>query len=38
MSSSGALVMRLAYGFAMQAIGLDGATASVVGRRLGISK
>lgn len=29
---------RPAYGFAMQAIGLDGATASELGRRLGISK
>ena len=30
--------VRPAYGFAMQAIGLNGATASEVGRRLGISK
>lgn len=30
--------MRPAHGFAMQAIGLDGATASEVGRRLGVSK
>lgn len=30
--------MRPAHGFAMQAIGLRGATASEVGRRLGISK
>ena len=30
--------MRPAHGFAMQAIGLEGATASVVGRLLGISK
>ena len=30
--------VRPAYGFAMQAIGLDGATASEVGRMLGISK
>src|SRR5258706_14260221 len=30
--------VRPAYGFAMQAIGRDGATASEVGRRLGISK
>jgi DNA-binding MarR family transcriptional regulator len=30
--------VRPAYGFAMQAIGLSGATASEVGRRLGISK
>jgi len=30
--------MRPAHGFAMQAIGLDGATATDVGRRLGISK
>ncbi len=30
--------MRPAYGFTMQAIGLDGATASEVGRRLGVSK
>lgn len=30
--------MRPAHGFAMQAIGPDGATASDVGRRLGVSK
>jgi DNA-binding MarR family transcriptional regulator len=30
--------VRPAYGFAMQAIGLRGATATEVGRRLGISK
>ena len=30
--------VRPAYGFAMQAIGRDGATASELGRRLGISK
>ncbi len=30
--------VRPAYGFAMQAIGLDGATASDLGRWLGISK
>ena len=30
--------VRPAHGFAMQAIGLDGATASEVGRRLGVSK
>src|SRR5580698_1488677 len=30
--------VRPAYGFAMQAIGLDGATATEIGRRLGISK
>ncbi len=30
--------VRPAYGFAMQAIGQDGATATEVGRRLGISK
>ena len=30
--------VRPAYGFAMQAIGLDGATATEVGRLLGISK
>src|SRR6516162_11092423 len=30
--------VRPAYGFAMQAIGRQGATASEVGRRLGISK
>jgi DNA-binding MarR family transcriptional regulator len=30
--------MRPAHGFAMQAIGLDGATATEVGSRLGISK
>ena len=29
---------RPVHGFAMQAIGLDGATASEVGRRLGVSK
>lgn len=30
--------MRPAYGFAMQAIGTPGATATEVGRRLGVSK
>jgi DNA-binding MarR family transcriptional regulator len=30
--------VRPVYGFAMQAIGADGATASEVGRRLGVSK
>ena len=30
--------VRPAYGFAMQAIGRDGATASGLGRRLGVSK
>jgi DNA-binding MarR family transcriptional regulator len=30
--------VRPAYGFAMQAIGLDGATATDLGRRLGITK
>ena len=30
--------VRPAYGFAMQAIGAQGATASEVGRRLGVSK
>jgi len=30
--------MRPAHGFAMQAIGLQGATATEVGRRLGVSK
>jgi DNA-binding MarR family transcriptional regulator len=30
--------MRPAYGFALQAIGSDGATVSEVGRRLGVSK
>jgi DNA-binding MarR family transcriptional regulator len=30
--------VRPAYGFAMQAIGHDGATASELGRRLGVSK
>ncbi|HEY2063964.1 MAG TPA: MarR family transcriptional regulator [Amycolatopsis sp.] len=30
--------VRPAYGFAMQAIGLNGATASELGRRLGVSK
>jgi DNA-binding MarR family transcriptional regulator len=30
--------VRPAYGFAMQAIGIHGATATEVGRRLGISK
>lgn len=30
--------MRPAHGFALQAIGLDGATATEAGRRLGISK
>jgi DNA-binding MarR family transcriptional regulator len=30
--------VRPAHGFAMQAIGLDGATAVTIGRRLGVSK
>jgi DNA-binding MarR family transcriptional regulator len=30
--------MRPAHGFAMQAIGINGATATEIGRRLGISK
>jgi DNA-binding MarR family transcriptional regulator len=30
--------VRPAYGFAMQAIGMRGATASEIGRRLGVSK
>lgn len=30
--------LRPAHGFAMQAIGLQGATASEIGRRLGVSK
>ncbi|UPK75851.1 MarR family winged helix-turn-helix transcriptional regulator [Nocardioidaceae bacterium SCSIO 66511] len=30
--------LRPVHGFAMQAIGLDGATASEVGRRLGVTK
>src|SRR5690242_8391193 len=30
--------VRPSYGFAMQAIGLDGASASEIGRRLGVSK
>ncbi|MFD5057030.1 MarR family winged helix-turn-helix transcriptional regulator [Streptomyces sp. NPDC058394] len=30
--------VRPAYGFALQAIGRDGATASEIGRRLGVSK
>jgi DNA-binding MarR family transcriptional regulator len=30
--------MRPAHGFAMQAIGLDGTTATELGRRLGVSK
>jgi DNA-binding MarR family transcriptional regulator len=30
--------MRPAHGFALQAVGLDGATATEVGRRLGVSK
>jgi DNA-binding MarR family transcriptional regulator len=30
--------VRPAYGFAMQAIGVDGVTASELGRRLGVSK
>jgi DNA-binding MarR family transcriptional regulator len=30
--------VRPVYGFAMQAIGLDGASASEMGRRLGVSK
>lgn len=30
--------MRPAYGYALQAVGVDGATASEIGRRLGVSK
>ncbi|MEU6015551.1 MarR family transcriptional regulator [Streptomyces sp. NPDC047515] len=30
--------VRPAYGFALQAVGRDGATASEIGRRLGVSK
>ncbi|WP_441249400.1 MarR family winged helix-turn-helix transcriptional regulator [Kitasatospora sp. McL0602] len=30
--------VRPAYGFALQAVGLDGATATEIGRRLGVSK
>ncbi|MEV7096313.1 MarR family winged helix-turn-helix transcriptional regulator [Amycolatopsis sp. NPDC051045] len=30
--------MRPSYGFAMQAVGVQGATASEIGRRLGVSK
>lgn len=30
--------IRPAHGFALQAVGIDGATASEVGRRLGVSK
>ncbi|WP_326595272.1 MarR family winged helix-turn-helix transcriptional regulator [Streptomyces brevispora] len=30
--------VRPAYGYALQAVGLDGATASEIGRRLGVSK
>ncbi|MFE2019652.1 MarR family winged helix-turn-helix transcriptional regulator [Streptomyces sp. NPDC059499] len=30
--------VRPAYGFALQAVGLDGASASEIGRRLGVSK
>ncbi|MFG2596664.1 MarR family winged helix-turn-helix transcriptional regulator [Streptomyces sp. NPDC048462] len=30
--------VRPAYGYALQAVGLDGATASELGRRLGVSK
>ncbi|MFD8689200.1 MarR family winged helix-turn-helix transcriptional regulator [Streptomyces sp. NPDC059651] len=30
--------MRAAYGYALQAVGRDGATASEIGRRLGVSK
>jgi len=30
--------MRPGHGFAMQAVGLDGATASELGKRLGVSK
>src|SRR6201995_1026985 len=30
--------MRPAHGFTMQAIGLDGATSTELGRRLGVSK
>jgi DNA-binding MarR family transcriptional regulator len=38
LASEGHPDVRPAYGFAMQAIGLDGATATDVGRRLGITK
>lgn len=38
LSAQGHPEMRPAYGFAMQAIGPDGATASEIGRRLGVSK
>ncbi|MFF7336829.1 MarR family winged helix-turn-helix transcriptional regulator [Streptomyces sp. NPDC008163] len=30
--------MRPAYGYALQAVGIEGATASEIGRRLGVSK
>ncbi|THA60271.1 MarR family transcriptional regulator [Streptomyces sp. A0958] len=30
--------MRPAYGYALQAVGVEGATASEIGRRLGVSK
>src|ERR1700738_1566170 len=38
LARQGHVDMRPAYGFAMQAIGRDGATATEIGRRLGVSK
>ncbi|MFI6056866.1 MarR family winged helix-turn-helix transcriptional regulator [Streptomyces sp. NPDC051286] len=38
LAESGHPDVRPAYGFALQAIGRDGATASEIGRRLGVSK
>ena len=38
LASQGHPDVRPAYGFAMQAVGIDGGTATEVGRRLGISK
>ncbi|MFE7237061.1 MarR family winged helix-turn-helix transcriptional regulator [Streptomyces sp. NPDC057582] len=38
LAESGHPDVRPAYGFALQAVGRDGATASEIGRRLGVSK
>jgi DNA-binding MarR family transcriptional regulator len=38
LARQGHVDMRPAYGFAMQAIGRDGVTATDIGRRLGVSK
>ncbi|MYY02328.1 MULTISPECIES: MarR family transcriptional regulator [unclassified Streptomyces] len=38
LAEEGHLDLRPAYGYALQAVGVDGATASEIGRRLGVSK